>query len=172
MRGVLGFVTLITETMTLLGASHGDAAYRGRLRHERSSGETCRDPRRAVGWRNAGVLHCRLVDDVWGGLRPPRVQGPQLRLQGEAPRLIPSSSILIGPRCNGPLAFRVRQNRTVAIVHAVLSAILALVLVVMQKPFEIGAPNTPNQKLVLQISCGYFLYDWVACTLNDAMNHK
>ena len=64
------------------------------------------------------------------------------------------------------------QNRVVSIIHAVLSAMLAIVFVAMEKPLEIGGPNTPHQILVLNVSCGYFLYDYIACTLNDAIQRK
>ncbi|TFJ86178.1 hypothetical protein NSK_002386 [Nannochloropsis salina CCMP1776] len=59
------------------------------------------------------------------------------------------------------------RNRTVSILHAFLSAYLTLVLVLLETPCEIGGPNTRNQIIVLNISTGYFIYDYVACTLND-----
>lgn len=60
----------------------------------------------------------------------------------------------------------------VSIVHAVLSAILAIVMVGLSKPLEIGGLNTPNQIVVLNVSCGYFLYDYIACMINDAIQGK
>jgi hypothetical protein len=66
----------------------------------------------------------------------------------------------------------VPQNRVVSIIHAVLSAVLATVLVGMSKPLEIGGANTPNQILVLNVSCGYFVYDYVACCIHDALERR
>jgi len=119
------------------------------------------------------------------------------------------------------------KNRVVSIVHAVASAILALWLVALRKPLEIGGPNTPKQVgdwlsysqamraltlskawlarrdsetieqgfsimfsglacrysqsheccnyeqiLVLNVSSGYFIYDYAACTLHDAISRR
>lgn len=60
----------------------------------------------------------------------------------------------------------------VSIVHAIVSAILATLLVGLAKPLDIGGPNTPNQILVLNVSCGYFVYDYVACCIHDALQRK
>lgn len=62
------------------------------------------------------------------------------------------------------------RNRVVSILHALLSAYLTLVLVLLQKPCDIGGPNTRDQIITLNVSCGYFLYDYVACSLNDLRN--
>jgi hypothetical protein len=62
------------------------------------------------------------------------------------------------------------RNRVVSILHAVLSAYLTLVLVLLETPCDIGGPNTRNQIITLNVSAGYFLYDYVACSLNDLRN--
>ncbi len=64
------------------------------------------------------------------------------------------------------------RNRVVSIAHAVLSAVLALKLVALRTPFVIGGPNTREQVITLTVSSGYFLYDYAACTLNDARHRK
>jgi hypothetical protein len=60
----------------------------------------------------------------------------------------------------------------VSIIHAVLSAVLAYELVYLGKPLELGGPNTLNQILVLNVSSGYFIYDYLACTLHDLQECK
>lgn len=68
------------------------------------------------------------------------------------------------------------RNRVVSIIHAVLSAYLSLVLVALhltKKPLlEIGGVNTREQIIVLTVSSGYFVYDYIACCLNDALQKK
>lgn len=64
------------------------------------------------------------------------------------------------------------RNRVVSIAHAVISAVLALKLVALRTPLVIGGPNTREQVITLTVSSGYFLYDYAACTLNDARHRK
>ncbi|GAB5033001.1 Hypothetical protein NocV09_01101910 [Nannochloropsis oceanica] len=62
------------------------------------------------------------------------------------------------------------RNRVVSILHAILSAYLTFFLVLLQTPCDIGGPNTRNQIITLNVSAGYFLYDYAACSLNDLRN--
>lgn len=60
------------------------------------------------------------------------------------------------------------QNRVVSIVHAVLSSYLAAVYVFFNpEGYVIGSENTEVQTMVITVSAGYFIYDFIACILHE-----
>lgn len=63
------------------------------------------------------------------------------------------------------------QNRVVSVIHAVLSLLLAVPLVVM-RPYSIWAANTDEQTFVLLVSAGYFIYDFIAVTYVEITHKK
>lgn len=65
------------------------------------------------------------------------------------------------------------QNRVVSIVHALLSSYLAAVYVFLNpEGYIIGSENTDVQTMVITVSAGYFIYDFVACTLHEKFVQK
>lgn len=65
------------------------------------------------------------------------------------------------------------QNRVVSIIHAILSSYLAAVYVYFNpEGYTIGSNNTPAQTVVITVSAGYFIYDFIACTLHEKFVQK
>ena len=65
------------------------------------------------------------------------------------------------------------QNRVVSIIHALLSSYLAAIYVFFHPDgYVIGSKNTDIQTMVITVSAGYFIYDFIACTLHEKFVQK
>eukprot|EP00741_Cyanophora_paradoxa_P024142 tig00021742_g23316.t1 len=58
------------------------------------------------------------------------------------------------------------KNRIISILHAIVAVALCLVERVQEPALNVGAPSTPFQHMILEISLGYFVYDFIACSIH------
>ena len=63
------------------------------------------------------------------------------------------------------------KNRVVSMVHAFVVAFLGVTLL-FTHPIEFGQENTPSQTYILNLSCGYFLYDTFSVATYEIMKGK